>query len=166
MRDRMTEPMESSEPKPADPRRIAGPGEPAAQAHAPFGESEFGGPGLLQVIWQRRWIVLGVTILALAGGLVYIATSTPIYESTSKIYVEKEGPVIISREEGMTMAQSRNHVYTQAELFQSRPILEDALELMKAPEGIKLPPMKRSSSPSTPARSTPWRRSGFVTAGS
>ncbi len=82
---------------------------------------------LLQIIWRSRWIVLFVTVAALGGAFTYLSKTTPIYTSTSKIYVEQSGPKILVEAEGV-MTQSKNYLYTQAELLQSTPILSSALE--------------------------------------
>lgn len=84
---------------------------------------------LIQVIWQGRWIVLLATVAALAAGFIYLEKTTPIYTSTSRIYVEKSGPKIISdTEAGGIMTGSKNYLYTQAELLRSTPILAAVLE--------------------------------------
>jgi len=91
-------------------------------------EDVFQGPGSVQVIWQGRWAILGVTLMTLVAGLWHLSTAIPIFESTSRVYVEKEGPVIISRDEGGLMTQSRNYLYTQAELFKSIVVLSGVLK--------------------------------------
>ena len=87
---------------------------------------------LLQIIWRSRWIVLLTTAMALGAGLIYVTTATPLYTSTSRIYVQQSGPKILTEAEGL-MTQSKNYLYTQAELLKSTPILSDALEK----DGIK-----------------------------
>jgi capsular exopolysaccharide synthesis family protein len=84
---------------------------------------------LIQVIWRSRWIVLLIMAVALGIGLTYITVATPIYTSTSRIYVQQSGPKILTEAEGvMTQSQSTNYLYTQAELLKSTPILSSALE--------------------------------------
>ena len=83
--------------------------------------------GLVQIIWRSRWLVLLVTVAALGAAFVYVAKATPIYTSTSRIYVEQSGPKILTESEGV-MTQSKNYLYTQAELLRSSPILSSALE--------------------------------------
>ncbi len=82
---------------------------------------------LLQIIWRHRWVVLLVTVIALAAGFLYICKSPPLFTSTAKIYVEQTGPRIIIEAEGVTM-QSTNYLYTQAELLKSTPVISSALE--------------------------------------
>ena len=82
---------------------------------------------LVKIIWQSRWIVLFATLAALGGAFAYLSKATPIYTSTSKIYVEQSGPKILEEAEGI-MTQSKNYLYTQAELLKSTPILTSALE--------------------------------------
>lgn len=82
---------------------------------------------LVQIIWRSRWIVLFATVATLGGAFAYLSKTTPIYTSTSRIYVEQSGPKILEQAEGV-MTQSKNYLYTQAELLQSTPILSSAIE--------------------------------------
>jgi succinoglycan biosynthesis transport protein ExoP len=82
---------------------------------------------LIQVVWRNRWIILLTTIAALATAFIYVLKATPIYSSTARIYVEQRGPKILTEVEGV-MTQSKNYLYTQAELLRSTPILSSALE--------------------------------------
>jgi len=84
--------------------------------------------GTIQIMWRSRWIMLLVTIGVLAIGFIYVIKATPIYTSTSRIYVEQSGPRIITEMEEGVMTQSKNYLYTQAELLKSIPILTAVLE--------------------------------------
>lgn len=86
------------------------------------------GESLIQVMWRSRWILLVAVVLFLAIGLVYITKATPIYMSTSRIYVEQSGPKIMTETADGVMTQSKNYLYTQAELLKSTPILAAALD--------------------------------------
>ncbi|MCK4851201.1 MAG: hypothetical protein KAT11_07615, partial [Phycisphaerae bacterium] len=83
--------------------------------------------GLLQVIWERRWIVILAAFACLAAGMLYLLKATPIYTSTSRLVVEQRGPTIISASEGI-MTRSKNYLYTQREIIKSEPILAAVLE--------------------------------------
>jgi len=85
---------------------------------------------LIRIIWRSPWIVLLTTIVALVAAFIYIAKATPIYTSTSRIYVEQSGPKIITEMEEGVMTQSINYLYTQAELLRSTPIIADAVETL------------------------------------
>ena len=82
---------------------------------------------LIQIFWRGRWFVLLSIIISLATALLYLSKATPIYTSTSRIYVEQSGPKILTEVEGI-MTQSKNYLYTQAQLLKSTPILSSALE--------------------------------------
>lgn len=82
---------------------------------------------LLQIAFRNRWLILSITVLFLFGGLLYLSKATPIYTSTSRLYVEQTGPKIINEYEGV-MAQSNNYLYTQAELIKSSPIAADVVD--------------------------------------
>ena len=70
-------------------------------------ESEVKGPSLPEVMWQHRWCVIGMVFLCSVGALAYLYQATPIYRSTARLYIEKEGPKIMSENEGMIMSQAR-----------------------------------------------------------
>lgn len=80
-----------------------------------------------QIMWRSRWIVLVIMAASMLAAFIYINNTVPIYSSTSRIYVEPSGPKILTEAEGV-MTQSKNYLYTQAELLKSTPILSAALE--------------------------------------
>lgn len=82
---------------------------------------------LARTLWQGRWLILMTTVIAVAAAVAYLVKATPIYTSTSRIYVEQSGPKIFSDTEVGVMTQSKNYLYTQAELLKSTPILAAAL---------------------------------------
>jgi len=82
---------------------------------------------LLTVALRHRWTILCTTILFLVGAFVYLLKTTPIYTSTSRLYVEQTGPKIINEYEGI-MTGSKNYLYTQAELIKSTPIVAEVTD--------------------------------------
>jgi capsular exopolysaccharide synthesis family protein len=91
-------------------------------------EMELPGENVFSVVWRGRWIVLIATAVALGLGFLYISKATPIYTSTSRIYVEQSGPRIMTEMAEGVMTQSKNYLYTQAELLKSTPIIATALD--------------------------------------
>ena len=82
---------------------------------------------LLQILWNGIWIVIVSTIIALAAAFFFISKTTPIYTSSSSIYVEQSGPKIFTETEKGVMTQSNNYLYTQAQLIKSTPIIAEAV---------------------------------------
>ncbi len=68
-------------------------------------------------------------VLALAAGMVYIETATPIYTSTAKLYLDYGGIPIAQSYESGRIPRTDRYLYTQAELLVSRPILGAVFEL-------------------------------------
>lgn len=83
--------------------------------------------GLLEVAWHRRWLILVSAGLSLMGALLYLHRAPLVFVSTSRIFVEQDGPKIITEGEGV-MTQSNNYLYTQAELVKSTPIVASAVD--------------------------------------
>ncbi|NLH41913.1 MAG: polysaccharide biosynthesis tyrosine autokinase [Planctomycetes bacterium] len=83
---------------------------------------------LFEIAWRRRWTILLTVVAALAGAIVYLQKATPLYKSTSRVYVEQSTPRIFrDSDEGM-LSRSTNYLYTQAELLESAPILSAAMK--------------------------------------
>jgi capsular exopolysaccharide synthesis family protein len=82
--------------------------------------------GTIQMVWRRRWTILVITILFLVVAFLYLIKATPIYTSSSRIYVEQNGPKIMNEYDGV-MAKSMNYLYTQGELIKSTPIIAEVV---------------------------------------
>ena len=83
--------------------------------------------GFLYIVLRHRLIILSTAILFLVGAFLYLLKATPIYTSSSRLYVEQVGPRIMSEYEGV-MTRSKNYLYTQGALLKSTPIVADAIE--------------------------------------
>lgn len=81
----------------------------------------------LHLILRHRWTILVTTILSLVVTFLYLLKATPIYTSTSRVYVEQNGPKIIGDFEGV-MTRSGNYLYTEGELLKSTPIVADVVD--------------------------------------
>jgi len=104
-------------------RTIEDEGSPAADTSL----LEFSPDALLRVIWRRRWVVVLTSLMVVGCAALYLVLAAEQYVSTSRLYVERTGPKIISEQKGL-MTQSRNYLFTQVELFRSGPILSQVLE--------------------------------------
>ena len=82
-------------------------------------------PSFLQTLWRRRLIILVTLLLGAAGGFVYIQTTTPIYESAARLYVQASNPKITGSEEA---GSTKANLSTECALIHSSPILSAAIE--------------------------------------
>ena len=92
---------------------MAGP--PANVPRSPLGVPTLApaSENLLAVAWRSRWLILVCTILAVAAGFVNIQTDTPIYTSTSSLYLEYVNIVPLTSELGR-LPQTERYLQTQA----------------------------------------------------
>jgi len=86
---------------------------------------------LLEILWRRRWTILLTVLAALGAAGVHLARTTPLYTSTSRIYVEQTGPKVFDRDEQGVMTRSLNYLYTQAELLRSSTVLSETLRTLE-----------------------------------
>ena len=103
---------------------------PAAGYPTPVAQPELPQGSLLRVVWRRRWVVLLALAVCLGGGFAHLWRATPLYTSTSRLYVEQRGPKILSEGEGV-LTRGYNYVQTQSELLKSTSILADAAEKLR-----------------------------------
>ena len=82
---------------------------------------------IFAIFWRGRWIILLCTLLALGGGYWWAQRRGTIYRATSRVYVEKSTPSIISAESLLGVSDSRSYANTQAQLLRSMHIFAKAL---------------------------------------
>jgi succinoglycan biosynthesis transport protein ExoP len=90
-------------------------------------DGQHGQDSLLKIALRHRWLILFSVILFLGLAFGYLQKATPVYTSTSRLFVEQSGPKIISDYEGV-MTQSKNYIYTQAELIKSTPVISSVVD--------------------------------------
>ncbi len=83
---------------------------------------------VLHICLRHRWTILLSTLLFLIAAGIYLVKAAPIYTSSSRLYVEQNGPRIINDYEGF-MTGANNYLYTQGELIRSMPIISEVAQL-------------------------------------
>jgi capsular exopolysaccharide synthesis family protein len=83
---------------------------------------------LVGLFWRERWIILTTTVIALILGCLYVAQRGTVWQSSSRLYVERTGPSILSADNLLMTANSKNYANTQAALIRSTRILSKALD--------------------------------------
>lgn len=91
---------------------------------------------LLEVFWQRKWVVLLCMVAGLLAGVVYLARATPIYRSAAKVYLDQAGPQLLGNP--MMGFNSGQTLATQAQVLTSTTILARALELPAMKQAVSL----------------------------
>ncbi len=75
------------------------------------------------VLWQRKLLVLLSTLLALGCGILFLSRATPLYSSSSTLYVQQSMPKIVSEDLGGGSSMGSVSLATQCELITSSAIL-------------------------------------------
>ena len=86
----------------------------------------------LMMIWSRRWYVVVALIIGLAAAIAYLWQATPIYHGVARIYVQQNGPRIMTNDPTAGMAQTQNFLYTQCELLKSFDFLSMVPDELRA----------------------------------
>jgi succinoglycan biosynthesis transport protein ExoP len=82
---------------------------------------------LVDVLWQRRWVVIGTVGACLFLGIVYLLLATPKFTSTARVQVQQNAPKLLSdgRDPGPA---SENYIETQVSVIESTQVLARALD--------------------------------------
>lgn len=80
--------------------------------------------GLLQIMWRRKWLIIFVTLLALAAGWFYMQRATRYYISTAKLAVE---PTMAAITGGGGTDMSEAFLHRTAERIRSTRVLQEAV---------------------------------------
>ncbi|MCC6424008.1 MAG: polysaccharide biosynthesis tyrosine autokinase [Phycisphaerales bacterium] len=102
----------------------------------PMGMDAEGGVNAWARVWSRRWTVLCVMVLCFVGAMLYAVTATPVYRSSSRLYIEP-AEQSFNADSPETM-QSKNYLDTQCEVLRSTPILMTALETPTVKDSVTL----------------------------
>lgn len=90
-------------------------------------EAVVAAPTLLAVLWRRRWLLLATIAGCGFIGGIYIAVATRVYSASAKVLVQQNEPETLNDAQ-THYAQSETYVQTQADVFQSSPVLKGALD--------------------------------------
>ncbi|MEO1490260.1 MAG: GumC family protein, partial [Pseudomonadota bacterium] len=101
----------------------------------PYGQQEqpklIDASALRGILFRQRWLIAGVLLLALIGGLVFTLISTPIYRATTTVKVEPAGMYIIDGQDidqGFASNQVDQYIMTQMDLIRSRSLAKTVAE--------------------------------------
>lgn len=81
---------------------------------------------LLALAWRGRWMILLGVLLGGVTAWVLLQKVTPLYASTSRVYVERQLPKLLGAD--MQFGQSNSYLFTQAELIRSTGVLAKVVE--------------------------------------
>lgn len=104
---------------------------PLPHAHGAAGDTQARAIPVLQILLRRRWTILLTTVACIVGAVVYLVIATPIYTSTSRVYVDPGTPGAFSDQAGASV-KSDSYQYTQAQMLSSNPILSSAIDAVNA----------------------------------
>lgn len=89
---------------------------------------------LWRSIHKRRWLILGLGLVAAVLAAVVAMALTPIYRSTATVLIEASKGKILSIEDIYAGQQQREHYQTQVEILKSREVAERTVRALKLHE--------------------------------
>jgi polysaccharide biosynthesis transport protein len=99
--------------------------------------------GLPEVIWRRRWSVLGVLALCVGAAGLYLLHTKATFTSEARVYVQQRAPTIISQEDGV-VTNSDSYLYLEGEVIKSTSLLDRVANTLESED---LPSLKGVSEP-------------------
>lgn len=91
----------------------------------PFLEQEINLGEYLRILYERKWLIISVTIILCTLSLFRSSMMKPVYEAATHVLIEKEAPRIVQMEEVSPMdLLSREYYQTQYKILKSRAIAE------------------------------------------
>jgi len=95
---------------------------------------------LLDTLLQRLWLILAITLLAVAAGVAFAMLSTPIYRADALIQVERPKSTTLSSIEAAAEALGGGDspISGEIEILRSREVLMQAIEATQADITVKV----------------------------
>jgi Mrp family chromosome partitioning ATPase/capsular polysaccharide biosynthesis protein len=88
------------------------------------------GPGLLEAVWQYRWLVAGVTLAALLTGFAASFLQTTMYQGEARLLLADPRNVGVFRDTGRVTIDPSRYVRNQAQFVTSTPVAVRTSELL------------------------------------
>ncbi|MDD3952811.1 MAG: polysaccharide biosynthesis tyrosine autokinase [Lentisphaeria bacterium] len=83
----------------------------------------------LRVLFKWRWVACILFALVVFFTTIYNFTTTPLYESSARLLIEKENPNLVSIQEVMAVdASGQDYYQTQYQIIQSRAVARAVIE--------------------------------------
>lgn len=90
----------------------------------------------LDIIWSRKWLIIGITLLAaLISGLISFFVLQPVYEASTTIMIGKSNTSEKSLQYDDLMLNQKL-VNTYSEIIKSNTVLEDVISNLKLGESV------------------------------
>jgi tyrosine-protein kinase Etk/Wzc len=87
----------------------------------------------LDVLWESRWLIATITLVATLLGAAYAFLTTPVYQANLLIHVEEEGPSKSQNIVGdlQSMFDVKTSALAEMELLQSRLVVSRAIDNLR-----------------------------------
>jgi succinoglycan biosynthesis transport protein ExoP len=99
-----------------------------AREQLPPVDAKTPGSNLLEVCLRRKWTVIAAVAVCLGAATAYLSLATKIYTSTARLYVEQNGPRLLTPDPQMLVDRSEPYLSRQCEVIKSQTILAQALD--------------------------------------
>ncbi len=127
---------------------------------------------LAGTLWDGRWLIIGVTVLATLFGAVYALLAEPVYRADAMVQVEQKSGGLPGMSEITEMFGSESAAVTEIELIKSRAVMGetvDALHLDIEIEPVQVPVignfLSRYASYGPDGLAEPWWSSNYAWGG-
>ncbi|MBU1784498.1 MAG: exopolysaccharide transport family protein, partial [Candidatus Omnitrophica bacterium] len=97
----------------------------------PFAESEIDIREYLRILYEKRWLVVSVTVILCTLSLIRSFMMAPVYEASAKVLIQNTAPNVVNMQEVQSEAYAgREYYQTQYKILKSRVIAERVNEAL------------------------------------
>ena len=96
---------------------------------------------LIEVLWRRKWVIIGIVAVCAAYAYYAIGKMTPIYTSSTRVYVTQNTPKILTNVESLQNGSSASSfMNVQVDRIKSTQIAKEAWERLTNRKTAEAPP--------------------------
>ena len=89
------------------------------------------GRSVVGVCWRRKWTVLAVAFLVMAGAVAYLATAPRIFTSRSRLFVPQNGQRLLTAGPDPQSNPTDAYQFRQVEIIRAEPVLKQVAETVE-----------------------------------
>jgi len=99
----------------------------------------------LRVILKRKWTIIAAFAIVVITTMIQTYTTTPIYQASTRLIIEKENPKVVSIQEVLAVDAGADYYQTQYKIIESRAVAREVIKRLRLDQSEEFSQIGRAS---------------------
>jgi len=97
----------------------------------------------LRVILKRKWTIIAAFAIVVITTMIQTYTTTPIYQASTRLIIEKENPKVVSIQEVLAVDAGADYYQTQYKIIESRAVAREVIKRLRLDQSEEFSPKNK-----------------------